>query len=99
MDRPDPALAEGRGGGERLPTATRRKSPEPVQASEEIEIRLIWRLPQKEHRKQPWSLGSLARSGTHHSTGGLAIKTAVRSARSLAPAAIAWQSKLGKRHP
>lgn len=44
MDRPDPALAEG----ERLPMATRRKSPEPAQAHGEIEIRLIWRVSQKE---------------------------------------------------
>lgn len=94
MDRPDPALAEGK----RLPTATPRKSPEPAQVSAEIEIRLICRLPQKDQRKQTWSLGSRVRTGTHPSTGGQVIKTEVGSALSLEPAAIAWQSKLGKKH-
>lgn len=49
MDRPDPALAEG----ERQPSARRRKSPEPAQASGEIEIRLFWKVTKKHQREQP----------------------------------------------
>lgn len=88
-DRPDPALAEG----ERQPSARRTKSPEPTPASREIEIRLIWRL--KSGRESSLEARVLARVQAF--ARGLAIKTAVGSTLSLAPANTGWQSKLGKR--
>jgi hypothetical protein len=77
-DRPDPALAKG----ERQPSTRRTKSPEPAQASREIEIRLIWRL--KSGLESSLEARVLARVQAF--ARGSAIKIAVRSTLSLAPA-------------